>query len=61
MNEFIIHKKKRNKYVPLTLRLEENLYNKSKDIVLKNDLKSVNQFLNDCIRFAIENLEVDNQ
>lgn len=57
MNEFIIKKGKRKDYVPFTFRIEEELYYKSRNIVLENDLKSLNQFYNDCIRFAIENFK----
>lgn len=59
MQKFIINKREIKKYIPFTLRLEEGLYEKSKKIVVDNDAKSMNQFFNECIKFAIDNLKIE--
>ncbi len=59
MQDFIINKREIKKYIPFTLRLEEELYEKSKKIVVDNDAKSMNQFFNECIKFAIDNLKIE--
>lgn len=61
MNEFKVEKRSKKDYVQFTCRIEKDLLEKSKIIVLDNDLKSLNQFLNDCIRHAIKNLKIEEE
>lgn len=55
MNKFIV--KKRYNYVQVTCRIEENLLAKVDNIVLENKLHSRNSFINECLKFALDNIE----
>lgn len=50
------HKKTSKKYVQYTLRIEENILNKVKEIAGKEDL-SINEVVNQSLQFAIEDYE----
>ncbi len=54
MKEFKI--RKRGNYVQRTCRIEEELLNKLEELSYANN-QSVNSIINDCIRFALENLK----
>lgn len=56
MDKFIV--KRRGDYVQITCRIEENLLNRIDKIVLEYNLTSRNAFINDCIRFAIQNMKI---
>ena len=60
MNEFIFKRKEKIEYAPFTCRIERKLLNQIRTIVNENDLKSINQFINDSIRFAIDNIKDEN-
>ena len=51
--------RKRKNYVQFTCRIEEEVLEKIKHIVLDYDLESVNCFINECLRFALENLKIE--
>lgn len=53
------HKKTSTKYVQYTLRIEENILNKIKEISGKEDL-SINEVVNQSLQFAIEDYEKSN-
>ena len=53
------HKKTSTKYVQYTLRIEENILNKIKEIARKEDL-SINEVVNQSLQFAIEDYEKGN-
>lgn len=53
------HKKTSTKYVQYTLRIEENILNKIKEISGKEDL-SINEVVNQSLQFAIEDYEKGN-
>lgn len=53
------HKKISTKYVQYTLRIEENILNKIKEIAGKEDL-SINEVVNQSLQFAIEDYEKSN-
>ncbi|MBR3132978.1 MAG: hypothetical protein IKG42_02715 [Clostridia bacterium] len=57
MREFKIRRRERKEYTVFTCRIEKDVLNQIRSIVLENDLKSVNQFINDCIRYAVENIK----
>ena len=57
MNEFIIKKKAKKEYKQCTCRIEKELLDKVKEIVKDNDLKSINEFINDSLKYAVENME----
>lgn len=50
------HKKTSIKYVQYTLRIEENILNKIKEIAGKEDL-SINEVVNQSLQFAIDDYE----
>ena len=50
------HKKTSTKYVQYTLRIEENILNKIKEIAGKEDL-SINEVVNQSLQFAINDYE----
>ena len=54
---FVLKKREKKEYVPFTCRIEKEQLNKIRKIVIENDLKSINQFINDCIRYAIEHIK----
>lgn len=56
MKEFVIKKMEKKFYVQYTCRIEEELLDKLKELSFENN-QSVNSLVNDCIRFALENLE----
>lgn len=55
MEKFIV--KRRQNYVQMTCRFEEDLLEKVKKTVLDYNLPSMNAFINDCLRFALDNME----
>lgn len=57
MKEFII--RKRGNYVQRTCRIEEEVLDKIDQIVLNYNLQSTNSFINDALRFAIENMKIE--
>ena len=54
MKEFII--RKRGNYVQRTCRIEEELLEKLEELSYENN-QSVNSLVNDCIRFALNNMK----
>ena len=54
------HKKNNTKYVQYTLRIEENILNKIKEIAGKEDL-SINEVVNQSLQFAINDYEKSNK
>lgn len=61
MKEFIVKKNKRKEYVQFTCRIEEELLKNVREIVIYNNLDSVNSFINDCLRFALENMKTEEE
>lgn len=57
MKEFIV--KRRKNYVQFTCRIEEEMLEKIKRIVLDYDLESMNSFINECLKFALDNLKIE--
>ncbi len=58
MPDFVIKIKKKKEYEQFTCRIEADLLEKIRNIVAENNLPSVNDFINQCLRFSIENLTV---
>ncbi len=46
--------RRRKNYIQFTCRIEENLLEEIKRIVLDNELYSINSFINECLEFAIK-------
>ncbi len=53
---FIIRKKA--EYEQFTCRIEEDLLEQLRQIKRKNNLFSVNFLINECIRYALKNIEI---
>ena len=53
----VIKRREKKEYTVFTCRIEKDILDQIRSIVVENDLKSVNQFINDCIRFAVENVK----
>lgn len=58
MKKFILQKQKKSDYVQFTCRIEENLLEQVRTLVRENNFKSINRFINDCIQFTIDNIEI---
>ncbi len=58
MPDFVIKVRKKKEYEQFTCRIEADLLEKIRNIVAENDLPSVNEFINQCLRFSIENLTI---
>ena len=57
MSEFVVKKHNKRKYIQHTVRIEENLFDKLKEVSERNNLPSFNEFINDCLRFSMNNLK----
>ncbi len=58
MADFIIKSRKRKDYTQFTARIETDTLDSIKKIVNDNNLISINEFINDCLKFAIDNLKI---
>lgn len=58
MPDFVIKSRKKKEYEQFTCRIETELLEKVRKIVVENNLQSVNEFINECLRFSIENLTI---
>lgn len=58
MPDFVIKSRKKKEFEQFTCRIEIELLDRIRNIVVTNNLPSVNEFINDCLRFSIENLKV---
>ena len=58
MADFIIKSRKRKDYTQFTTRIETDTLDNIKKIVKDNNLISINEFINDCLKFAIDNLKI---
>lgn len=59
MKEFIVKKKVKKDYEQFTCRIEVETLNRIRDIVLESNLDSVNGFINDCLKFALDNIKIE--
>lgn len=58
MPDFVIKSRKKKEFEQFTCRIEIELLDRIRNIVVTNNLPSVNEFINDCLRFSIENLKI---
>ena len=61
MPEFIVKKRDKKEYEQFTCRIEVELLDKVKRTVLDYNLKSINEFINDCIRYSLKNMKVEKE
>ena len=58
VTDFVIKSRKRKDYTQFTARIETETLDNIRRIVKENNLVSVNEFINDCLRYAITNLKI---
>lgn len=58
MTDFVIKSRKRKDYTQFTARIETETLDNIRRIVKENNLISVNEFINDCLKYAIANLKI---
>ena len=58
MSNFIVKSRRKKDYTQFTARIETDVLEQIRDIVNDNNLISINEFINDCLKFALENLKV---
>ena len=56
MSDFIVRPKK--EYEQFTCRIETDLLDNIRKIVDDNNLPSINEFINDCLRYAIPRVKI---
>ena len=59
MPEFVIKKKEKKDYEQFTCRIETELLEKIKRTVLDNDIYSINEFINECLRYSLKNMKIE--
>lgn len=59
MKKLIVKRNIQKDYVQFTCRIENETLNTIRKIVNENNLYSVNSFINECLQFAINNIEIE--
>ena len=58
MADFIVKSRKKKDYTQFTARIETDVLESVRKIVNDNNLVSINEFINDNLKFAIKNLKI---
>ena len=58
MADFIVKSRKKKDYTQFTARIETDTLENIRQIVNDNNLISINEFINDSLKFAIQNLKI---
>ena len=58
MADFIVKSRKKKDYTQFTARIETDVLENVRKIVNENNLISINEFINDSLKFAIKNLKI---
>lgn len=58
MKSFIVRKSKNTHYEQFTCRIEEETLSNIRKIVYENNLISINMFINDCLKYALKNIQI---
>ena len=58
MPDFVIKQKKKKDYKQFTCRIEADVLEKVKRTVLDYNLPSVNEFINECIKYSLDNMKI---
>lgn len=58
MPDFVIKHKKKRDYEQFTCRIEVDLLETIKRTVLDYNLPSINEFINDCIKYSLKNMKI---
>lgn len=56
--DFVIKHKKKRDYEQFTCRIESDLLETIKRTVLDYNLPSINEFINDCIKYSLKNMKI---
>ena len=59
MNDFVVKKRKKKECEQFTCRIEVDLLKQIREIVLHNNLESINGFINDCLRYSLNNIKIE--
>lgn len=58
MADFIVKSRKKKDYTQFTARIETDVLEDVRKIVNENNLVSINEFINDSLKFAIKNIKI---
>lgn len=58
MPDFVIKRKKKKDYEQFTCKIESDLLEKVKRTVLDNNIYSINEFINECIKYSLKNMKI---
>lgn len=58
MPDFVIKHKKKKDYEQFTCRIESELLETIKLTVLEYNLPSINEFINECIKYSLKNMKI---
>lgn len=58
MSDFVVQKRAKKEYEQFTCRIEVELLEEVKRTVIDNNLKSINEFINNCIRYSLKNMTI---
>jgi len=58
MSDFIVKRRAKKEYEQFTCRIEVELLEKVKRTVLDYNLKSINELINMCIEYSLENMKL---
>ena len=58
MPDFVIKHKKKRDYEQFTCRIESDLLETIKRTVLDYNLPSINEFINDCIKYSLKSMKI---
>ena len=58
MPDFVIKNRKKKECEQITCRIEVELLEKIRRIVLDNNLPSVNSFINQSLKFSVDNIKI---
>lgn len=58
MTDFIVKSRKKKDYTQFTARIETDILENVRKIVNENNLISINEFINESLKFAIKNMKI---
>lgn len=58
MADFIVKSRKKKDYTQFTARIETDILENVRKIVNENNLISINEFINESLKFAIKNMKI---
>lgn len=59
MPEFTIREKKKKEYEKIACKIDKEYLDKANELVSENQFKTCSEFINSCVRFALENLKIE--